>query len=801
LLILVDDAHWLDSASSACLAYLSRRLAGSPVAVIAAIRTGEDETVLSEASIPTLELAGLGREDAEALLRERTRDLGGRAVAALCEVTLGNPLALIELPRTLSAEQRLGQAPLDPVPAPGGAIGAAFERKLSLLDPQSRSALLVAAAAFDRTPTAIVAAARELGLSDAALERCEDAGLLEITPGRMSFSHPLLRSVTYAASSAKDRRKAHRALAGHSDDDSRAWHLAAAALGPDAEAAGALEGAAFRATMRGAHLTAADALERAAQLSEPDTRGPRLFTAGLAAALGGSFDRAAGLLEAASDGDDPNLKATARHLLAMVRLTGGIGSALDNHDLLLAEAEERLGEDRAGAAALFADAGVAAVIGAEAELALAAAERAVAVLPAEAPPTVRCQAHAIHGMALMLSARADDARLAFDRAGELLPQVELLSSAPQSIALSLGGRVSTGQVGVLRDEAHFLAAKARENRSLGILPYLQQLGADASYRLGDWDDAERESEEAALQAEASGQLGPEAIALAGRARTLAARGKTEEARAAAARAIALAERPGKAAAAMWARAAVGFLELAIGRGEEAITELERVRDLAAEASLEDPLIIPWAPDLVEAYARAGRTAEARAAAEALSHQAERNGTPLALALAARSRAIAESDADGFERAIELHARSEQPFELGRTLLAYGSRLHRARRRTEARERLREALEIFEGLGATPWVQQARIELRAAGGVERRPAADPNELTAQELRVARAVAAGATNKEVAAELFLSPKTIEFHLGRVYRKLEINSRTQLATLVAEGSLEANAETEERDGLRAR
>jgi DNA-binding CsgD family transcriptional regulator len=217
----------------------------------------------------------------------------------------------------------------------------------------------------------------------------------------------------------------------------------------------------------------------------------------------------------------------------------------------------------------------------------------------------------------------------------------------------------------------------------------------------------------------------------------------------------------------------------------AIAALEDAERMANDAALEDHLLIPLAADLVEAYARAGVDDGAIRTAEGLAVRAEENGTPLALAVGERCLGLARSDGERFEAALEHHARAAQPFEQARTLLAYGLWLHRSRRRVDARDRLGGALEVFERLGARPWAALARAELRAAGASPRAPDSDPDDLTAQEARIARAVASGATNKEVAAELFLSPKTIEFHLSSIYRKLGIRSRTELAGLVAEGT----------------
>jgi DNA-binding CsgD family transcriptional regulator len=787
VLVSVDDAHWLDSASAECLGYAARRIEGDRVAIIAARRPGTEPEGRLGDDLPELTLGGLGREAALELVRGSGAELTESGADALLEVALGNPLALLELPALMSEDQRRGVAPLDPPPTPNGALGEAFEVRIERAGERAREALVVAAAASDRALTPVVAACRELGVDDEALERAEAEGLVEIEGDRISFSHPLLRAIAYRRAPADARRRAHRALAAHTEGDARAWHLATAAIGIDPGAAEALDEAARRATSRGAHAAAADALERAAQLSEGPSRSGRLFAAGLAAALGGAFDRAAALLESAADTNDPKIRATVNHLLAMVRLTGGVGTALDNHELLITEAEGLLEADPAAAAALFADAGVAAAVAGFTRLVLDASERALAALPSDASATTRCQVHSINGMGLAMRCRAAEALPAYERALELLPQIDFLSHAPQSIALALGACVSTGQESALRDGVSSLAAVARKRRALGILPYLQQLGADAAYRLGDWETAERESNDAVVSAELSGQAGPLSIALAVRARILAARGDEAAARSSAETAIELGGPPGNGASVFWASAASGFLELSLGRSAEAIEALEQTRVLSELAELEDPLIIPWAPDLVEAYARSGRMGDAQALAEELAERAKRSGAPLAAALAERCSAIARTtERAGFERALDHHDAASQPFERARTLLAFGSRLHRDRRRVEARERLRESLAIFERLGANPWAEQARAELRAAGATPRRDVDDSDELTPQELRVAFAVARGAKNREVAAELFLSPKTVEFHLGRIYRKLGIHSRTELAARVADGAL---------------
>jgi DNA-binding CsgD family transcriptional regulator len=331
---------------------------------------------------------------------------------------------------------------------------------------------------------------------------------------------------------------------------------------------------------------------------------------------------------------------------------------------------------------------------------------------------------------------------------------------------------------------------ARETDTFGVLPYLLTVSADVAYRIGDWEAAR--VTEAVELAEEYGQGGILPYALVVRGRLLAARGEIERARSDLDRGIRLGDAGGAGTLANLGHSALGMLELGAGRPEEAVGPLEQVQVFAEQSGLEDPLFVPWAPDLVEAYVRSGRRADAERISGELEHRASLAGTPLSLALAARCRGLVAEDRfeTHFAQALQQHDLAEAPFEMARTLLVYGSRLHRARRRVDGRERLRAALETFDALGASPWSELARAELRAAGAVRRDPVADPDRLSPQEVRVAREVAEGATNKEVAARLFLSPKTIDFHLGRVYRKLDIHSRAELATLVARGALDDRA-----------
>ena len=789
LLVLIDDAQWLDASSLVCIGYAGRRLEGARVGMLAAARTDAGGAALAGRFSDALPLHGLDRDDAARLLRASAGELAGTAVESMLDAAAGNPLALLELPALLSDHQRRGLAPFAAAPVPGGDLWEAFDRRAAALGTEAGEAALVAAASFDRALAPVVGACCELGVDVSALERAEEASVLTLRGDQVDFTHPLLRGVVYGRSSNAARRRAHSALARHAEPDAAAWHLATAALGPSAEVSAALEAAARRASARGAHTAAADAFERAAQLSEDArARAGRLLGAGLAAALGGDYERGTALLESVATVEQPRLRAAVWHLLALAWLSGAIRNALSNHASLTEEAERVAGLDPAAAAQLHADAAVIATVGGDCALALDSAEHAMALLPADGPAPVRRHAVAMLGLGLVLRGRTAEGRAALDRADRLLPELDPVSPAAQTIAFGMHARVCVGRARQFRDELLALESATREAGDYGLMPYYLLLAADAGYRIGEWAAAERHIDEAVASAEHSSQRGPLSLALVVRARLHAVGGRADAARADIEAAIAAAEPAGYRSIVLWARAASGFLALGRGDAEAAIDELDAVERLVELTHMEDPLMVPWAPDRVEAYCRAGRIDDARRIAARLDAQARRSGVAPALALAARCEGlVGEGKFDAaFERACTLH--EDAPFEAARTMLAWGSRLHRARRRGEARERLREAHAAFERLGALPWAEQALAELRAAGG-RRTRAVDRDELTAQETRVARAVARGATNREVAAELFLSPKTVEFHLRLVYRKLGVRSRTELARLAAEGALDTD------------
>ena len=788
-LVCVDDAHWLDSSSAECLGYAARRLQDTGVVMLLASRP----PVRAEFAGPIrrYSLQGLNREDARRLLAERTAaTLDSRQTAAILDAALGNPLALTELHQLLDQS---GDGGLGSLVALEGSLGDALGERIEALEPPERIALLVTAASSDNRAAPVVAAAESLGASADAFESLEERGLLGFDGDRIEFAHPLLGGIAYRRAIARDRRQAHRVLADRTAGDARAWHLAAAAVGFDDEAALALELAAADATVRGAHETAADTMIKAAELSsDPSDRARRLLVAGLAAAMGGGYPRAADLLERAAEVDVPALRGAIAHLDAMVALTGGMRPGPDNRRRLTRESERVTAHDRDLATVMLADSALIAIVQGELEVALGLAERASAELRAEASPTVRCQVASILGSTLALRGRAPEAREHLDRAGDLLAEVDPLSPAAQSILFAMGGRLCTGQESRLREEARQRMAAARQSHSVGLLPYFQLQAADASCRLCDLETALVDSEGAVEVARESHQTGPLSIALAVQSRVYATIGRPADARRAAREGIRISIELGYKSPEFWNRAALGFTELGRRRTQEAIEQLEQVAELAKETGLQDPSVVPWAPDLAEAYVAEGRHKDARRISTMLDEQADRAGTALASSLALRCRGMVAPEEDfaaEFERSLELGDIAGLPLERARTLLVFGARLGRSGPRRRARSVLQDALGAFEVIGARSWAMRARQELRDAGAAQLDRSNDP-ALTPQEARIATAVADGATNREVAAQLIVSPKTVEYHLGRIYRKLGIRSRAELAGLVASGKVTPSA-----------
>jgi DNA-binding CsgD family transcriptional regulator len=782
VLAVVDDVQWIDVSSRECIEYVADR-AGGRLAVVLAAR---DPWCPSEhVHLPELRIGPVDDEGAAELLRQRAPELVPPVAAAIAQAAAGNPLALVELTAMLNADQRTGTAPLDLPLAPGRRLQRAFSGRVGALDEPARRALLIAAAHAGPELPVIAAACLGAGTDVGHLGEAEASGLMRIEANRVSFTHPLIRGVVYQEGEAAERRIAHAALAAAlgDDDDRRVWHLAAAAVGTDEEVAAGLERVGSQAVARRAYAAGSRALERAARLTPArETASRRLIAAGRAAGGGGMADRALALFgEAAEIANGEELRARAQQLRGQVMLW--CGQAAEALPLLAGQAGLVAPRLPALAAAMYSDAAnCATTIGSYLE-AERLAWRAAELLPADADRALRGSVLGMLGWALLLRGKASRARRVLGEAIRLAEGDDPLGLDWLAQHLILRCWIPLGEFERARAESLELCRRTREAGALASVGGALLVAADAAFRLGDWDAADAAARDG-LQA--TGEVGQPAITgslLTIRVRILAAQGRHEEARAAAQAGLRIAEADRISAGLRYIHAALGFLELGLDRTGAAISELETVERLVEGTGLEEPVIVPWEQDLVEAYARQGRTGDARRVLARLERLADRTGSPVAQAAAARCRGMVDDDFEpAFIAALALDDQRPMPFERARTLLAFGRRLHRARRRAEASDRLIQARSGFEQLRASAWAAQAEAELHAAGARRRREP-DDGALTAQELRVAAAVQRGASNRDIAADLFLSPKTVEFHLRQIYRKLDVHSRTQLIVALTE------------------
>jgi DNA-binding CsgD family transcriptional regulator len=641
--------------------------------------------------------------------------------------------------------------------AVGARIEHALGRRLDAAGLEAARALLAAAVADDGALAPILAA----GGSLAGLEAAEAAGLVVLEPGQVAFRHPLVRSVVLARTDPAERRAAHRAYAAAlGSGDRHAWHAAAGALAPDEAIAAALEGTGERAAGRGGHAAAASAFEQAARLTpDPEPQARRLHRAAESAWLGGDGPRALALL------DEAEPSTAAEHLRGRVLVRRGpVPEAIRVLRTGAGTAEP------ARAAEMLAEAAYAAVYTSAGQDMDELARLALELAPAD-EPKARCVALIALGAARAI--RGDPTASA-----PLEQAAELIAGTPElrdDLALATWLGVAPAYLRAPDSAYEPLVrsiALAREQGAVGVLPVaLFYLGA-GRFAAGRWREAAAHFTEGARLAEEAGLRADAAASLAGLARLEARRGNATGSGAAV-------ERAREAVLPFfesWALHAQGEAALVAGDAAGALEAFEAKQRLLEDEHLSDP-DLSSEPELAETLVHLGRAAEARAVAERALGGALAKGRPWAVARA--QRAMALTDAIPFSD-------FEDPgdaFETARTKLCHGEALRREGRRRDARTPLREALAAFDSLGATPWTARAVAELRATGEVvRRRDPATLDELTPQELRVASMLAGGATTREAGAALYLSPKTVEYHLRHVYSKLGINSRAALASALA-------------------
>lgn len=786
--VLVDDAQWLDASSAQALLFAIRRLIADPIAVVIAARAGEP-SLLDGADLPTLRLGGLTDAETAQLLPGTPPELATR----LCAATAGNPLALLELG---SDGPELALAPAGAPVLVSSRISHAFVRRIDALSPAAQQALLLAATSESDDLALLERAAAGLGTDLEELPAAEQAGLLSLRAGRLDFRHPLVRSAIYARAPAEQRRAAHRALANALPDrdvDRRAWHLAAAATGPDGAACAALAQAGERARARSAYPTAAVAFESAARLSaDPAERARLLLQAADSSWEGGLPERALELLdELRVTAPVPATLVDADHLAGHIATRRG--PVMTGHAILVAAAEQAEPEQ---AVAMLAEAAAACFYAGNPAEMVAAAERAQALLAPGAPARTHFLAATALGMAWIVGGDAAAGAEAIHRAIALAETSPELSEDLQLLPWLAVAPIFLREAATGRSLLERALAGARARSALGALPLTLNLIARDQATTDGWSLAEVSYREAISLAEESDQRAALAFALSGLAWLQARRGREPECRAAATQALKLSRELGTRLHEVWATAALGELELGLGRAEEAAAQFETQRRLLGELRITDADLSPD-PDLIDAYLRLGRHEDAQRIEREFASAAEAKGQPWSLARARRCAGLLAGDeelAARFEAALRLHERTPDVFEAARTRLAYGERLRRARRRVQARRPLRAALATFELLDAAPWAERARTELAATGEtLRRRDPTTRDELTAQELQIALLLAGGKTTRETAAALFISPKTVEYHLRHVYLKLGVHSREELSRALAQTAIGARAHAE--------
>ncbi len=780
LVCLLDDAQWLDEASSQVVGVTARRLLAESVLLVLAVReTGEQRLF---PGVPDLTLEGLGADDARALLAAATPGhLDERVRERLVAETSGNPLALLELVRGMTDAELAGGFALEPAALTSGLLEDHYLRRVRALPEPTQMLLLIAATDPTGNPTLLWRAAAAVGLGHDAAEPARAEQLLEIGSG-VRFQHPLMRAAAYAAGSADERRAAHRALAEvidpKTDPDRRVWHLAAAATGPDEAVAAELEHAAERAQARAGLAGAAAFLQRSVALTEePGRRADRALAAAHAHLHAGAFDAGLGALaEAEADAVDDLQRARGEQLRAEINRAATSGREAP---LLLLQAARRLEElDTDLARETYLDAwGAALVAGALAAPggdlpAVSTAARAALVVA----PGSDAVAHLLDGLVTLIldspGEAAPDLRLAINGF-----EAEAEAEAAVDAWLHYGALVSNAALTLWDFEAWDAASARHVELARGSGAYAQLVAALNVRRVvamfaGDFETARTQGviEEVLKQVTGTRRASYGGLFLAAfeglpeRALPLIT-ATTDEARA-----------RGEGLGWNIADRAAALLNLGLGRYAEASAAAAR----AAHGDL-GPFNSQALPDLVEAACRSGQP---ELAADALRWLQDATGgcdSDWAAGVEARSRALLSEGSEAetaYDESLTRLARTRLRVEHARTELLYGEWLRREGRRGDAREQLRAAHETFAELGMEAFAERARRELLATGEKVRKREVDTlNQLTPQEEHIARLARDGRSNPEIAAELFISARTVEWHLRKVFVKLGIRSRREL------------------------
>jgi DNA-binding CsgD family transcriptional regulator len=780
LVCLVDDAQWLDRASAQVLAFAARRLLAEPLAMVFAVREPTDEREL--VGLREIIVRGLRDDDARAVLDsaipgrldQRVRD---RIVAE----ARGNPLALLELPRGVSLDELAGGFERPDAQPLASRLEQTFLRQLEPLPSETRRLLLTAAAEPIGDATLLWRAAERLGIGPDAGAPAEAAGLIEFG-ARARFRHPLVRAAAYRAAAAPDRRAVHRALAEatdpEADPDRRAWHRAHAALGPDEDVAGELERSAGRAQARGGLAAAGAFLERAAELTpDPADRARRALDAAQAKLQAGAFESAEALLAIAEQAPEDALRR-ARIDLVRAQVAFGSNRGSETAPLLLAAAQCFEPLDIGWARATYLEAFEAAMIAGRVGGGIGPQDVAQAARRA-APPQERMTADLLLDGLAVLFTEGYAAAMPLLKSTVQAFRAEGTSGDDGRRWLWLASAIA---VGVWDHESwHIITTRwvqsARESGALSELLLALNTRLFVHLFAGELAAAAALVEEIETVREATRSN----LALIHVLGLAASRGHEGDVHAAIAASRDQIVARGDGSGRIVTQWAAALLYNGLGRHDEAVAAARQ----AAKAELG---VANWGlAELVEAAARSDRRELAAEALDQLADMAVASGTDWALGVEARSRALVTNGDTAeplYREAIERLDRTRVRMELGRAHLVYGEWLRRRQRRVDAREHLRIAHGMFGRFGAAAFAERARRELQATGDtVQVRSVETRSVLTAQEAHVARLAAEGHTNPEIGAQLFISARTAEYHLHKVFSKLAIGSRRQLRDRLAQ------------------
>jgi DNA-binding CsgD family transcriptional regulator len=800
---LIDDAHWFDHPSLSALIFAARRLGTEKVAMVLATRQGC--ALLERSGLPGFELKGLPESAAQEVLALRSDRPTEAACARILAQAHGNPLALLELPAT-SGFEHLGEEHVPELPA---RLIEAFRVQIESLPRETQSLLKLAATADGPELDVLLRAAPLFGVPTEAIGPAERSGVLQVNQGTFAFRHPLLRAALVSATSAPRRLAAHRAYAGAltspEEADRRIWHEAAAATEPDERLAAELERTAERAGRRSGRPAAIGAYERAARLSpSPEARLRRWVLAAEAATDHGDSERAEQCAHNA-EAVRTELKAESRPIdnqlfmrLVIARATARfeLGELREAYRIAYSGAEElgRSGGPLEAGTLLCLTVDLAWFLGDREVTAYSGLFMSLPGVSPDHPVYLVCL---FVETAIMLSLRQD---LGFKPAD----LSEVITRVRESGLYAAGPLITLGSLAPImaQDEAALelfatLLAECREHGRMAW--YSASLGALARVQahLGRLNEARASAEQALAIAEAAGQTQWESQVSGLLAYLSASAGDEERCREYARRALTDLAPTVMSLGDSWGRWALGLLDLGLGRPAAA---LEHLRPLENGPAVHQLAATRALPDLLEAAIRAGDRDLAELALDRLTRWAGEVKQNPADALVLRGEALLATDDDSaarsFTAALRLYEQSDRPFDRARTQLLWGERLRRDRRRTEARAPLAAALDTFEHLGATPWADRARQELAATGA----PADAPRTaargivtptntpaqaalavLTSQEAQIVRLAAQGLSNRDIAAQLVLSPRTVGHHLYKAYPKLGVVSRGELPALL--------------------